>query len=803
MWLNNLKIALRGFIRNRTFTLLNLLSLMAGLFVAYVGISYWTFENSYDTFHEDSDSIYRLARTYRSQDYSVIGFPNWNGTEPEVQLNQVEILKGTAGIKNATQFITSPLTEFIQANGKEVEEEGILTTNTPDSFVEMFSWKPVLGDLNAFSTGVKKAILTNSVAEKLFGKAYQMNEALINSAIRVGAQDYALAAIIEDVPKNSHVDFSLVLSDNRMAYWGSRVYVQTEAGVLADEATQRINQSFAAYNPDLAADPLYKGHFLQPIESIHLESNILYELKKPGNKTYILLISFFAFFILIISIFNYANLTLAIKSKEGKSIGIRKAMGAQNSSITGQFIFEGILLSLIALPLTGILISFLITPFNKLMGVELASNIFFEPSVFLILLGLAMVVGLLASLSPAVYLGMQGTISLFKSNIQEKSFQQFSVRKYLVISQFVILIGISSVSVLITQQMNFVENKDLGFKKDGIVYVETSPDKMDFFQQNISQIPGVVQVGNGSSFGLEPFNQGTYKIEGSETVFDDSNELYVDFAAFEGYGIESTLEEMPNARTTLINRTAAEKLAGFKGISPEDLIGLEIVTEPEYVNEETGQVGFPFTIAGIFEDIHLFSLHEKVAPYFLTISESVRMGGQTIVAYDTNSEKQVLDGIKAQYEGLDEAFPLEFRFLRDNVAQLYEQDQQTATLMFYFNAIAIFAAALGIIGVTIFLTVARTKEIGIRKVLGASVFSIVKSSTKEYLVLVLIAFFLAIPLGYFTVSAWLDNFAYRIEINPLIFVLVGFLVLLFTSAVVGSIAFQAAQANPVKSIKSE
>ncbi|MFC3881750.1 FtsX-like permease family protein [Algoriphagus namhaensis] len=803
MWLNNLKIAFRGFARNKTFTLLNLLSLMAGLFVAYVGISYLSFEKSYDQFHADSENIYRLARSYRSQDYSVIGFPNWNGTEAQTQLDQAEILKSATGVTEVTQFITSPYTEFITSDQKEIGAEGILTTNTPAAFIKMFTWRPILGELEAFATGSKKLILTHSLAENLFGTNYRYDESIINSAIKIANEDYVLAAVIKDVPKNSHFDFNLALSENRLDYWGSRIYVQSAQGVSLDVLNQGVNEAFAGFNPQLAADPLYKGHFLQPIESIHLESNILYELKQPGNKTYILLISFFAFFILIISIFNYANLTLAIKSKEGKSIGVRKAMGAQNSSIAAQFLFEGVLLALIALPLTGILIAFLISPFNDLMGVEVASNIFLEPSVLLILVSLAVLVGLLAGLSPAIYLGMQGTISLFKSSIQEKSFQQFTVRKYLVISQFVILIGISSVSVFITQQMNFVENKDLGFRRDGIVYVETSPDKLDVFQQSLRQIPGVIQVGNGSSFGLEPFNQGTYKIEGSETIFDDSNEIYLDFEAFEAYEIESSLSEVPKSRTTLINRTAAEKLAAFLGVNIEELIGKEIVTEPEYVDEESGQVGFPFTIAGIFEDIHLFSLHEKVAPYFLTLSESVRMGGQSIISYNTNSEVAVLQAIEREYAKLEESFPLELQFLKDNVQQLYEQDKQTATLVFYFNVIAIFAAALGIIGVTIFLTVARTKEIGIRKVLGASVFSIVKSSTREYMLLVLIAFVLAVPLGYLAVSTWLANFAYRIAINPLIFFGVGALVLIFTAGVVGSIAFNAAQANPVNSIKAE
>jgi putative ABC transport system permease protein len=803
MFKNYLKIAFRGYLRNRKFTALNLMSLVAGLFVAYVGISYISFENSYESFNENSDQIYRLARTYRSQDYSVIGFSNWSDDTAESQQGQAETFKSSPGIENVTQFITSPNTEFIRSGESQIQSDGILTTNTPAGFVNMFTWEPILGTLENFSSDTKKVMLTASVAEKLFGSDYSSQSGIINSSVQIGGEDYELAAIIQDVPVNSHFDFHVALSLGRIDYWGSRIYVQTNEKSDFKEVESQLNKTIAVFNPRLAKEELYAGHYLQPIQDIHLNSNILYESKTPGNTNYITLIGFFAGFILVITLFNYANLTLAIKSKESKTIGVRKAMGAQNSMITTQFLMEGVLLSLIALPFVGLLISLVIPQFNALMGTAISNNLITEPMTFLTLLVLAILVGILASLSPAIYLSMRGAVSLFKEDLKQSSFQQFPIRKYLVISQFVLLITISCVSYFISQQLLFVEGKDIGYKKEGILYTYSSPENRGVFQQRLRQISGVIAVGNGSSFGIQSFNQGTYQLEGLETVFDDSNQLYLDFEGIKAYELETTLKEKPGARTTLINRTAAEKYANLKGIIAEDLIGMQIVTEPEYIDEESGQIGFPFTIGGIFEDINLFSLHEKVEPYFLTIYENVEMDGRSIVSYNPENAAAVLAAVNSIYSDFDEPFPLELEFLSENVSQLYAQDRQTADLLLYFNIIAVFLAALGIIGITIFLTMARKKEIGIRKVLGASVFSIIQSATKEYLILVGIAFLIAWPIAYYAANSWLSNFAYRIEINQLVFASIGLMTFAFTAVIVGIIAYKAARANPVNSLKSE
>ncbi|MBC7867771.1 MAG: hypothetical protein H7X88_09575, partial [Gloeobacteraceae cyanobacterium ES-bin-316] len=251
-----------------------------------------------------------------------------------------------------------------------------------------------------------------------------------------------------------------------------------------------------------------------------------------------------------------------------------------------------------------------------------------------------------------------------------------------------------------------------------------------------------------------------------------------------------------------INRTAAQTFAKIKKIRIEDLIGTDIITEPEYINER-GEAGIPFTIDGVFEDINLFSLHEKIEPYFIIVSEKVRMDGKTIIAHDKKDTEKLMSAISKVHKELNEQEPLQLEFLSENLDALHKQDMQTARLLFYFNLVAVLLCVLGIIGMTFFLVTARTKETGIRKILGASVYSIVNSSVKEYIVFILIATVIAWPIAYYTAHTWLAEFAYRIEVKQTVFVLVAFCTFLLTSFIVSLITYKASTVNPVKSLRNE
>lgn len=795
-----LKRIFRGFVANKIYTIINLAGIVIGLAVSYFTVSYLFFELNYDAFHQKSDNIFRLARTYRNQDYSAVGFPNWSSSDKNEQLNWINSLKNTEGVADAAQFMISPSKEFIELNQKRIESDEILTTNTPESFVKIFDWKIKEGSLQNFHTGTNKVLLTESVANQLMSKEQSLGD-LLNKTVKILGQNYLIAGIVKDIPKNSHFDFRIALNSPQIDYWGSRVYIESKPNASVKNLTRQLNQSIATFSPRLANDPLYKGHYLQPIKDIHFNSNILYESKQSGSYTYIVLIGLFALFTISISIFNYANLTLAIKSKQNKAIGVLKTLGAKSENIALQFILEAILLSLLALPLAGVLISFITPIFNQLMGVEISMNFIENYQWFLLLIGLAIVIGVIASIAPTLLLARKNTLHLFKNGLQKSNFQGLVIRKYLITAQFVFLISIASIAYFTSKQLDFINQKDLGFQKNQILFAYTSPEKQDLFQQKLRQIPEINQVGNGSDFGIIPFNQMTYKLENQETVFNDARQLYLDYAALKAYGIKTNVNFDKNStRKTIINRTAAQKLANSIKIPIEQLVGKTIITEPEYTNPENGQVGIPFVIDGIFEDIHLFSLREKIEPYFITLSNSVRMDGRSIVSYNSNAAINKIQGV---YKELNESFPLEITYLEQNISKLYEQENKLNTLFRYFNFISILLASLGIIGVTVFLTSIRTKEIGIRKILGASALSITTLSVKEYIPLIVFALGISFPIIYLIINQWLENFAYRSDIQYLTILPISVLVFGTIAILVVLIAYKAAISNPVKSLKSE
>ncbi len=802
---NYIKTAFRGYSKNRSFTLLNLLSLVIGLFVTYVAIAYINYENSYDKFHRNADEIYRLGRTYRYQNYGIIDFESRNGTtaDAQTQISLIEALKKIAGVKNATQFIVSTNYEFIESDRKRIQQKDILTTNTPKSFTDIFSWKLKSGSFEDFSKGTNKALISVSTAEKLFGKMDIQDVSKLPKSIKIGNVNYQLSGIVEDVPFNAHFDFKIALNKPILEYWGSRIYLQLDKNSNPQTVENQLNKSISTIIPRLVKDSNYQKHFLQNITDIHLKSTSLYDLKPTGNPNYILLIGSFALFISIIMLFNYTNLSLAMKFKQSKNIGIKKMMGASNHSIFWQITMEGIILSFVAVIIVGELIFLLVPYFNNLMNVSLNTNLY-QSQTLLMLMALGLLIGLLASIVPAFYLSSKDAVSLIKENLRGNRFQTFSIRKYLIISQLTILIFITATSYFVSKQISFIQNKDIGFQKDGIIYAYSSEKNQAAFQQKLSQVPEIKVVGNGSSLGIMPFNKQTYKLEKGTQIFGDAQQLYLDYNAIKAYKLKTTLSENQTTTnsTLIINRTAAEKLAKLKGISAEQIIGTTLIIEPEYL-APNGQAGFPTVISGIFEDINLFSLHEKIESYFITISPNVRMDGKSIIAYDPQNTAKVVQKISTIYKSLNEPFPLELEFLKENLANLHKQDQQTANLLFYFNVIAVLLASLGIIGITIFLVVARTKEIGIRKILGASEFSIVKSAVDEYVIFIGLALIISTPITFWIINEWLSNFAYHIDIQVFIFPLIGILTFIATSLIVGIIAFQAALANPVKSLRTE
>lgn len=804
MFRNYLKTGFRNLKGNLTFTLLNILSLVIGSLVVYLAIGYLNFENSYDRFHENSEDLYRVVRTQRSQDYATIGFAEWSQTSAEDQLRQIQVFKEINGVEDASQFIISNEPEFLRYKNIDLEQDDILITNTPESFSEMFSWRVLSGSLKNFSTIKNSVIINESTAKKITSGSIQE---LINQTVEIADKHYTISAVIKDVPKNSHFDFQIAISEDQIPYWGSNLYLQLSENANPKTVLQQFNRDILKANPNLAESDTYKGHYLQKITDIHLNSNILYELKTPGNPTYIYLISAFGILIILITLFNYTNFTIAIKTKQSRTIGIRKVLGASNKAIAVQFLMEAILLVFFTLPVLVLCLILVLPEFNRFMKVGLASNPLFDLNAMTTILLMLILFGILASIAPIIILAPKKIPGLFKDKLNDKKFETFSIRKFLIISQIAILIGVSSVSFFMYQQITYIQDKDLGFQKDGVLYAYSSPESLELFQQELKSIPEITYVGNGSTFGIEQFNQLEYKLEGQETIFDDSNQFYLDYEAIKAYDLKTNLsqsifEKNDRKNRTLINKSAAERFSEIKGIRIEELIGTKVITEPSYQNED-GSYGIPFTIDGFYEDINAFSLKESIKPYFITVSDRVRMGGTSIISYNPDQTERVIRKIKKAYANLDNSYPLKIEFLDKKYEQLHDQEVKTANLIFTLNAIAVILASIGITGISLLLIVGRKKEIGIRKVLGASVIQILRLSVREYGYFVLIGLLVSTPVAWWIIKKWLNNFAYSISIQPWVFMIAALLVLILSGLIVSIVSYKAALTNPVKSLKTE
>lgn len=803
-----LKVALRNLARKRFYNIINYVCLAIGVLATTLALLYLNYETSFDQIIPEAERKYRVGQTFRSQDYSMLGFVNYNSTEPAMQLQHINAVGNIQGVEQACQFFTFPEPIKVRIGQDNFNTTDILKTNTPGAFFDFFDWPFLEGTLEGFTENINTALLTESEAERFFGDQWRAKD-LSNQTLLIGQTSYAIVGVVADIPPNAHYDFSIALHQPSLDYWGARTYVKLEDKADPIKVAQQMKANMATINTRLAESELFGGVLLQPLRSIHLNSNLLYEMKPPGDKRYLYIIGIISAIILLLTISNYTNLSIAMNASRTQEIGMRKVFGAGKGQVAWQFNLESIVLALLTLPVVALGLRALIPWFNQFMGTEIEANILSKISFWGIMVLVTIGIGFLASLYSAFYLAKHPILKLFHGDLASKMVEGFSTRKAIISFQFVLLIGLCSLTLFVNQQLQFVQNKDLGYNKDQIIYISLSGDSSRYatFKNEVSQIPEVIQVGSGSTMGASSFNQTTYQLTGTAEVFDDAYNIDLDYSAINLLGIETSVEEyvknpeMAPERITLINQTFADKLSRQFDIAPEDLIGRTIIQEPEYTDEETGEVGFPYQVAGFFDDINMFSLRERVGPMFLTVTKNPRYVYWASVAWEDATPAAIIEKIKGKYESLqlDQAF--NYSFLDQNIEELYQNEQRIARLCIYFSLIAFAVAIIGLIALTAYLTTLKKKEIGIRQILGASTLDILRRFNTEYLVLLLISLLIATPLTWYGVSYWLANFAYRIDLNIWVFLASGAITLIITTVSVSLIAWKTIREVPINALQ--
>ena len=813
MFRNYFKIAIRSLARKKAYSLINAIGLSLGLGCVFLSLLYLRNETRYDEFHENAEDIYRVTRSFREQVYSPLPFEGYWNAEPDVQNELPNAFTMLSSVEQVTHFVISNAaitgrrkSYFVQdESGREFIENKILFTNRGDEFLDIFSWDFLQGKPQGALSETYRAIISESIAAKYFGSDWQQNDAALGSMLRIDSSEFMVTGIIEDVPEYSHFDFDMALSVNKIPAWGAYTYFTKSDGAEESQLAEQMNNTYLDLYPDRRDDPREKGTSIQAITDIHLYSDKLYELKKPGDVRYLYIFGIIGLVILLITITNYTNLSVALYAGRQKEIGMRKVMGAHKRDVTGQFLFEAILLSLVCLPIALVLLELALPYFNQLMDLELSNAFFREWPLLLAALGLATFIGLLSGFYPALMLSQKKMTELFKARLSASG-SGFGLRRSLVGFQLILLIALGSATFFINQQLDFIAEKDLGFEKEGLIFFKMS-DAADYqvLRERLLRSSAILEVGAGSVPGANMFNQTTYRLRGGEEIMSDGTMLNMDAGMIRALGLEHpALEKLQSGKDEimLINETAANTLSRVYNTPRENLVGAEWVNEPEYVNEE-GQVGFPHIIDGIVDDFHFFTLKEEITPIFIVVRDAPEWVNVVTVKTRTDRLYEAIDLAEEEYAKLEQVIPFEVGFMDERLENLYSKERQMGQLSTGLSLVAVFLAVLGLLGLVSFMTYQRRSEISVRKIFGASVAQIMLLINREFAILVGLATLLAAPLAYFGVNAWLDNFAYRISPGLLGIAGVGLVSLLVVVLVVSVQSFRTAQSNPARTLREE
>ncbi len=808
MFKNYLITAFRNLLRHKGYSLINIIGLAVGVTAFIMIVLYVQYEISYDDYHSQADRIYRVATrgSLSGNDFNMAVSPCPVGA---AFVNEIPGVLASARITN----MGFPV---IRYNEKTFSEEHWFTVDS--SFFDVFDVQFIQGDPKTALTQPLTVVITQSTAERYFGNEDPMGK-ILNSDKR---RDYKVTGIIADCPGNSHFHYDFLASmmsypqlANDQIWVNNNVYTylvldeftsaQSVEGFFSAMVTKyagpQIEQFLGVSWEKLGEQGVAYGFYLQPLTDIHLNSDLEYEMEPNGNMLYIRIFTIIAVFILLIACINFMNLATARSAKRAREVGVRKTLGSNRRQLMQQFLVEAVLLTAIAVIIAILLVFLLLPSYNNLLISNLAFSLTANPWTIPALLLLIMIVGLVSGSYPAVYLASFNPVKVLKGSSQVKSKNSW-LRSILVIFQFTVSITLFTGTMVVFNQLDFIQSKDLGYTKQNVVIVEKTDDigrQIAAFKNNLLQYPQNLSVSNSTSLIGHNMGNSVHLIKGepAEHSIMLSNFFTDDYYA-DSYGLEVVsgrffAPEFPSdSFAVVINETAAEHM------NIGDPIGRYLM-RPAGPNGEMVDI----KIIGIVKDFHFQSLYERIRPLAIYHFGSRGFGRYTAVKITEQDVPATMDYIEQIWKKYAVDQPFEYTFLDDDFNQLYSAETRTRQIVTIFSLLAIIIACLGLFGLASFIVEQRTKEIGIRKVLGATVPNIYLLLSADILKLILIATVLSWPISFFTMRNWLENFAYRVEFSQLTFLLAGLLAFIVAMATITTQALKAAHTNPVDSLKYE
>ena len=797
---NYFKTAWRNLWRNKVFSAINILGLSIGLACCILMFLFIQHELSYDKFNVNAKNIYRVfsipVDSKDKKELAVTPAP-W---APLMKKDYPEIKEYVRLLRDEKMVIGQP-------GEQHFYEKDIFYADS--TFFNVFSVELERGDVKKALERPYSIVLTKEAAQKYFGNADPIGKTLeVNSF--VGAVDVEVTAIAKKLPSSSHFQFSSLISvqtlgdmSNFWAYHMFQSYVLLNEKTSAKEVEKKLidfNNKYIANNPQADGE---QDIYLQPLTDIHLHSNMTGELGGNSDITYVYVFAGVAIFILLIACFNFTNLSTARSLSRAKEVGLRKVVGAERNQLLRQFLGEAGFFAMISLAIALVLAYLVLPVFNQLSERQLSLDLNRNLSLVIMLFLLVLFVGLLAGIYPAVILSSFKPVEVLKGKLFKTS-KKISFGRILVTLQFVVSIVLIAATILVNQQLKFLQNKKLGFDKDNVV-VLTLPKNLDTarletFKASLINKPGISAVAASQSIPgpIIPVNQvndgnaDLSKALSMQMLFTD-----VDFVRTMNMKIiagRDFSKDHPTDRTEgfILNEEAVKK-SGWK--SPADAIGKTFQWVLPNAVLKSGKV------IGVVQDFNITPLKTAVQPLVMHI-QPIRFQ-YVYIRFDQSKAGNVISTIEKTFNEFYAEQSFEYSFLDDTLAMMYKSERKLGTIFSYFSSLAIFIACLGILGLSLYSIQQRVKEIGIRKVIGASVTRITALLVKEFIQPVFIATVIAVPIVWYGMNKWLEDFAYRVAISWWIFAVAGALALAIAILTVSLQAIKAAMANPVKSLRTE
>jgi putative ABC transport system permease protein len=791
---NYFKIAFRNLWKHKAFSLINILGLTVGLTAGFLIFLYVSFELSYDNFHSKADRTYRVVADIKTPTEVLHAHgPSWAVPHHiKLEFPEVEQSVRVAGDDNL----------LIRRGDVKYMETNVMWADS--GFFKIFDFKLIKGDPVKALTEPFSIVFTESAAKKYFGKEDPIGQSVL---ITGEGRPAKVTGIMKDIPENSQIKGDMVLSmstitrewnkdlDNQFGNYGAQAFLLLKPGTDPKAFEKKLPGFLERRNgKKMKESQMFATLFLEPLRDVYLYTTR--SGSSTGNINNVYIFSIVAIFILAIACINFVNLTTARSTERAREVGIRKVVGALRAQLTGQFIGESIMLCVIAFLLSIGLISLLIPSFNTVAGKTVSEGLFSIPSYVLILFGAALGIGLLAGFYPALVLSSFKPVTVLKGRFSTGRRGIF-LRKGLVVAQFTISIALIIGTIVVYNQMSYMRNRELGFSKDQMVVIDTNGDpNKDAFKQSLTGLPMVKSVSiSGSVPGSG--NPGAYsQIENTKGEFQIANlDLYfVDFDYINHYkmkvlaGRGFSRDFMTDTTQAMVMNEAAIKMFGYS--KPEQAIGKKF--------KQWGREG---KIIGVIKDFHFRGLQTPIKP----LSMRIEPGGSNLVSVNVsgNDIKGTLKVIEDKWKTALPNKPFNYYFLDEHFDRQYRAEERFGKLFFNFSVLAIFISCLGLLGLASYSTMQRTKEIGIRKVMGASVSNILNLLSRDFLTLVIISFFVAAPVAWYFMHEWLKDFAYRTEIAWWVFAISGILAVVIAVGTISFMAIKAAVANPVKSLRTE